>query len=87
MTRTELSRLVKKLHYRRKLLEEVEAIETRLAVYLTNHNLSEISISGLKASLINKEVIITEIPVIDERQLNLLGDYFCLEYERSYPCL
>jgi hypothetical protein len=82
MTRTELSRLVKKLHYRQKLIAEVEEMETRLQVYLTSHNLTEISIPGLKAILINSKLIITEIPLIDERQLNLLGDYFCLEYER-----
>ena len=82
MTKTELSRLVKKLHYRRKLIGEVEDIEARLAVYLTNHNFSEIRLPGFKASLFNKEVIITEIPVIDERQLNLPGNYFCLEHER-----
>ena len=82
MTRTELSRLVKKLHYRRKLIGEVEEMETRLAVYLTSYNLTEINIPGLKAILINNELIITETPLIDGRQLNLLGDYFCLEYER-----
>jgi len=82
MTRTELSRLVKKLHYRRKLIGEVEDMETRLAVYLMSHNLHEVRTPGLKATLFNKEVIITETPLIDERQLNLLGDYFCLEYER-----
>ena len=82
MTRTELSRLVKKLHYRRRLIAEVEDMETRLAVYLTSYNLTEINIPGLKAILINNELIITETPLIDGRQLNLLGDYFCLEYER-----
>lgn len=82
MTKTELSRLVKKLHYRRKLIGEVEDMETRLAVYLTSHNLHEVRTPGLKAILVNKEVIITETPLIDERQLNLLGDYFCLEYQR-----
>jgi hypothetical protein len=73
---------VKKLHYRRKLIGEVEEMETRLAVYLTSYNLTEINIPGLKAILINNELIITETPLIDGRQLNLLGDYFCLEYER-----
>lgn len=82
MTRTELSRLVKKLHHRRKLLEEIEDMEDRLAVYLTSHNLIEIRIPGFRATRINNEVMIEETPLTDERQLDLLGDYFCLEYER-----
>ena len=82
MTRSELTRLVKKLHHRRKLIAEVEAMETRLEIYLTSHNLTEIRIPGLKAALLENEIIITETPLWDERQLNLLGDYFCLEYER-----
>jgi len=62
MTKTELSRLVKKLHYRRKLIGEVGDMETRLTVYLTSHNLHEVRTPGLKATLFNKEVIITETP-------------------------
>ncbi|MFH1648452.1 MAG: hypothetical protein ABIA11_01810 [Patescibacteria group bacterium] len=82
MTRSELSRLVKKLHHRRKLIAEVEEMETHLAVYLAGHKLNEIRIPGFKVTLINNEVIIAETPLTDERQLNLLDDYFCLEYER-----
>ncbi|MCL5423375.1 MAG: hypothetical protein M1461_13045 [Nitrospirae bacterium] len=82
MTRSEVYRLVRKLHHRRKLIDEVEAIESRLAVYLTSHNLTEVRTPGLKATLLENEIIITETPLWDERQLNLLGDYFCLEHER-----
>jgi hypothetical protein len=73
---------VKKLHHRRKLIAEVEEMENRLAVHVVSHNLNEIRIPGFEVTLINNEVIIVEIPLTDERQLNLLDDYFCLEYER-----
>lgn len=63
-------------------IAEVEEMENRLAVYLASRNLNEIRIHGFKVTLINNEVIIVETPLPDERQLNLLDDYFCLEYER-----
>lgn len=64
------------------MLSEVKEMEDRLAVYLTGHNLAELKIPGLKATLINNEIVITATPLIDERQLTLLADYFCLEYQR-----
>ncbi len=57
-------------------------METRLAAYLTSRNLTEVRIPGLKAALLENEIIITETPLWDERQLNFLGDYFCLKQER-----
>jgi hypothetical protein len=83
MTKTELSRLVKKLHYRRRLIAEVEDMETRLAVYLTSHNLTEIRINGFKATISNNQLLITETPKVDERQLELMPEYFCLALEKS----
>ena len=83
MTRNELSRIVKKLHCRRKLVVEVEEMETRLAVYLTSHNLTEIRISGFKATISNNQLLITETPKVDERQLELMPEYFCLALEKS----
>ncbi len=63
-------------------MEEMQDLETRLATYLTIHNLTEIRIPGLKAILTGSEVITEETPLTNEKQLNLLGDYFCLEYKR-----
>jgi len=83
MTRNELSRIVKKLHCRRKLVVEVEEMETRLAVYLTSHNLTEIRINGFKATISNNQLLITETPKFDERQLELMPEYFCLALEKS----
>jgi hypothetical protein len=82
MTRTEVTRLIKKLHHRKKMLSEVKEMEERLAVYLASHNLTELRIPGLKAALINNSIVITATPLIDDRQLNFLADYFCLEYQR-----
>ncbi len=64
------------------MIVEVKEMEDRLSAYLTACNRTEASIPGLKAILGNNEIIITEIPLADERQLNLLAEYFCLEYER-----
>ena len=83
MTRTELSRLVKKLHYRRKLVAEVEDMEASLTLYLTSHNLTEIRINGLKATISKNQLLIMETPKIDERQLELMPEYFCLALEKS----
>jgi hypothetical protein len=82
MTRTELTHLIRKLHRRRKLIAEARELEDRLMAYLAGHNRTEASIPGLKATLIDGEIIITETPLTDDRQLNLLADYFCLEHER-----
>ena len=83
MSRTEISRLVKKLHHRRKLIAEVEEMEERLAMYLTSHNIHEIRVPGLKATISNDQLLITETPNVDERQLELMPEYFCLALEKS----
>jgi hypothetical protein len=64
------------------MITEAKELEDRLSAYLTAHNRTEIAVPGLKAALMGDEIIITETPLSDERQLNLLADYFCLEHER-----
>lgn len=79
MTRKELRRAVR-LVYRHKLLqEEVSALETRLSAYMTTSGINRMTIAGYKVIIVNDELIITEAPKVDERQLELIPDYFCLE--------
>lgn len=82
MTRTELSRLVRKLYHRRKLSDELPDLEAKLTAYLEVVNLSRLNISGYIVEITEEELVITQAPHIDENQLDLIPDYFCLEYER-----
>jgi hypothetical protein len=70
MTRTELMRLIKKLHHRRKMIAEVREMEERLSAYLAKYNLTELRIRPYKVTLDEDgELTIIEAPLIDERQL------------------
>ncbi len=82
MTRTELSRLVRKLYNRRRLIEEVPNIELRLVTYLQINGISKLTASGYRVEVNEEGLIITEAPKIDENQLSLIPDYFCLEIQR-----
>ena len=79
MTRTELSRLVRKLYHRRMLAGELPEIEIRIATYLEANNISRLSVSGYRVEVKEEGLLITEVPRIDENQLSLIPDYFSLE--------
>ncbi len=79
MTRTELSRLVRKLYHRRRLAGELPDIEIRIAAYLEANNTSRLSVSGFRVEVKDEGLLITEAPRIDENQHSLIPDYFCLE--------
>ncbi|MBI5847183.1 MAG: hypothetical protein HZB31_04415 [Nitrospirae bacterium] len=79
MTRTELSRLVRKLYHRRRLAGELPDLEFSIATYLEANNISRLSVSGYRIEVKEEGLLITEAPGIDENQLSLIPDYFCLE--------
>ncbi len=79
MTRTELSRLVRKLYHRRRLAGELPDLEFRIATYLEVNNILRLSVSGFRVEVKEEGLLITEAPRIDENQLSLIPDYFCLE--------
>lgn len=82
MTHTELSRLVRKLYHRRKLVTELPDLEVRLTAHLEANNLSRVNIAEFHVELTETELVITQAPVFNQNQLSLIPDYFCLEYER-----
>ena len=79
MTRTELSRLVRKLYHRRRLANELPDLEFRIATYLEANNISRLSVSGYRVEVKEEGLFRTEAPRIDENQLSLIPDYFGLE--------
>jgi hypothetical protein len=82
MTRKELRRAVRLIYRYQRLKEEVESLEERIIAYMSHNQVTKVSISGYKAAFVNDELLITEAPKVDERQLELLRDYFCLELEK-----
>lgn len=82
MTRTELCRLVRRLYHRRKLSAELPDLEGSLTTYLEANNLSRLNIAGYRVERMESELVITEAPAVNENQLSLIPDYFCLEQER-----
>lgn len=82
MTRTELSRLVRKLYHRRRLANELPDLELMIATYLEANSISWLAISGYRIEVTDSGLLVTEAPRIDENQLSLIPDYFSLEYER-----
>jgi len=81
MTRTELTRLVRKLYHRRRLAGELPDIELRIATYLEVNSISKLSVSGFRVEVKEEGLLVTEAPRIDENQLSLIPDYFCLEIQ------
>jgi hypothetical protein len=79
MTRKELRRAVRLIYRHKELREEVEALEERMLAYMSHNQVTSVTISGYRVMIANDELLITEAPKVDERQLELLGDYFCLE--------
>ncbi len=82
MTRTELSRLVRKLYHRRRMAGELSDLELRIATYLEANSISKLSVSGYRVEVKEEGLLITEAPRIDENQLSLIPDYYCLEIQR-----
>ncbi len=82
MTRTELTRLVRKLYHRRRLASELPDIELRLATYLELNGISKLAVPGYRVEVKEEGLLITETPKIDENQLSLIPGYFCLETQR-----
>ena len=82
MTRKELRRAVRLVYRYQRLKEEVEALEERIIAYMINNQVTTVNISVYKAAIVKDELLITEAPKVDERQLELLRDYFCLESEK-----
>jgi hypothetical protein len=82
MTRTELSRLVRKLYQRRRLAGELPDLELKISTYLEVNNISRLSVSGYRVEVKEEGLLITEAPRIDENQLSLIPDYFCLEIQQ-----
>ena len=82
MTRTELSRLVRKLYQRRRLAGELPDLELKISTYLEVNNISRLSVSGYRVEVKEEGLLITEAPRINENQLSLIPDYFCLEIQQ-----
>jgi hypothetical protein len=82
MTRTELSRLVRKLYQRRRLAGELPDLELKISTYLELNGISKLSVAGFRVEAKEEGLLITEAPGIDENQLSLIPDYFCLEIQR-----
>ena len=80
MTRSEFIRAVRKLYIRRKMIENIEALEAQIIAYLLSNGYKErfVYAGAYKVLLANNELIVTETPKMDERQLELLKDYFVL---------
>ena len=79
MTRTELKRTVRLIHRHRSLQTKISELEESLSVYLSSRRISTVTISEYKVFENNGQIEIEELPKVDERQLDLLPDYFCLE--------
>ena len=79
MTRKELRRAVRLIYRHRKLAEDVEDLGERLAAFMENNNTSTLYSPGYKITRNNGQLQIEELPKIDERQLDLIPEYFCLE--------
>jgi len=79
MTRTELSRLVRKLYQRRRLAGELPDLELKISTYLELNGISKLSVAGFRVEAKEEGLLITEAPGINENQLSLIPDYFCLE--------
>jgi len=82
MTRTELSRLVRKLYQRRRLAGELPDLELKISTYLELNGISKLSVAGFRVEAKEEGLLITEAPGINENQLSLIPDYFCLEIQR-----
>ena len=82
MTRTELSRLVRKLYHRRMLAGELPDLELKISTYLELNGISKLSVAGFRVEAKEEGLLITEAPGINENQLSLIPDYFCLEIQR-----
>jgi hypothetical protein len=83
MTRTELSRLVRRLYHRRKLSDELPDLEVRLITHLEVNSISKITVAGYRVERTETELVIAPVPRINESQLSLIPEYYCLEYERT----
>ncbi len=80
MTRSEFIRAVRKLYIRRKMVEGIKTLEAQIIAYLLSNGYEErfVYAGAYKVLLANNELVITETPRMDERQLELLKDYFVL---------
>jgi hypothetical protein len=80
MTRSEFIRAVRRLYIRRKMIEDIETLEAQIIAYLVSNGYEErlVYAGAYKVLLADNELIITETPRMDERQLELLKDYFVL---------
>ena len=76
MTRTELTRLVRKLYHRRKIAADIPEFEARLSTYLAVNNLSELTIAGYIVKQAEEGLVIIQTPRIDAKQLSLIPDCF-----------
>ena len=70
---------MRKLYHRRRLAGELPDLEFRIATYLEANKISRLSVSGFRVEVKGEGLFITEAPRIDENQLSLIPDYFCLE--------
>lgn len=79
MTKTELIRLVRKLYRRRKISADIPEFEARLSTYLAANNLSRLAVAGYMVEQTDAELVITQAPRIDEKQLTLIPECFIAE--------
>ncbi len=82
MSRTELTRLIRKLYHRRRLAGELPDLELRIATYLELNGISRLAVSGYRVEVREEGLLITEAPRVDENQLLLYPDYYCLEIQK-----
>lgn len=83
MTRSEFIRAVRRLYIRRRMIEDIETLEAQITAYLVSNGYEDrfVYAGEYKVLLADGELVITEIPKMDERQLELLKDYFVLTPE------
>lgn len=79
MTRTELKRAARLIYRYRQMQSQVNQLEESLLFYLSAKQTAAIVVSDYKVSQKDGQLEIEELPKIDQRQLDLLADYFCLE--------
>jgi len=79
MTRTELRKATRLIYHHQKLQEKVEDLRGRLTAYMELNNTTTLHSAGYKVTRNNGHLEIIELPKTDERQLDLIPDYFCLE--------
>ncbi len=83
MTNTEMRQALRFLYHFQNLSRKAEDWEEAILVHLGARNASELSLGTFRAAIEDGKLVITRCPETDERQIDFLADYFCLEHEKG----